>query len=194
MRRSWIMASFIALLLLLLEVYWRSQDQNSSLGENNRVVHEEYDFYMENANSIHYDEQGKVSFRMQANRLTHYPDSNITTMTQPYFIIYEESGEPWHISARLGRIIPSKNGELEVVELKDAVEINKVTAKDKKIAIATEFLTINPKREFIETDQAVKISGDASITTAIGMKGDLKRQHIYLLSKVRTHYEQSNKL
>ena len=61
--------------------------------------------------------------------------------------------------------------------------------KQGEITIATSELRLNTQQQFAETDKAVTMRAAKSEITAVGMRAEMKREHIELLSHVKGTYE-----
>ena len=143
------------------------------------------DFYMTDVDSIQYNLNGDPEYQLSSNEISHYPHNDITDITLPHIIMYQEDGSPWRLSALRGRILPGG----DVVELWDEVQVKYEPLDDSPAQLTTESLRIFPDKEYAESDQAVMIETQQGTTTAIGLQADLKTNRMKLLKKVRGKYE-----
>ena len=132
------------------------------------------DLYMVNAAIRQFDETGQLQHRIEAERFTHYPLTDLTTMQQPNMSLASGSDtSAWQINSQEGRILPGTQYREEVIELWDNVLATRDTGSGDFINVSTENLTVYPSREYAETDRRVTIDNQASRTTAAGMKAYL---------------------
>lgn len=64
----------------------------------------ESDYQVENFTSTTMDEQGEPKYVLQAKHLTHYPDTDISTIDKPHLTQYAPDTPPVHTTADRGRI------------------------------------------------------------------------------------------
>lgn len=129
------------------------------------------DLYMLNATINQFDTAGELQHRISANRFTHFPLTDLTTMVQPELTLGEvDQSNPWEITARQGRLLPESNYREEIVELWTQVLAEKSGISGHFINIQTESLTVYPARDYAETDEKVYIDNQNGRTTAAGMK------------------------
>ena len=134
----------------------------------------EPDLYMLNATIEQFDGKGSLQHRIDANRLTHFPLTDLTTMMSPTIALAQtRDREPWNITAQEGRIIPRSEYREEIVELWNNVLAARSGRQGRFINIQTESLTIYPERDYLETDARVSIESETGRTTAAGMNAFL---------------------
>lgn len=132
------------------------------------------DFYMLDATISQFDGKGELQHRIAANRFTHFPLTDLTTMKSPALELGRtRDSDPWEITSSEGRILPSTEYREEIVELWSNVLAAKSGSGGDFINIQTNSLTIYPERDYAETDEAVFIDNQSGRTTAAGMKAFL---------------------
>ena len=132
------------------------------------------DFYMLNATISQFDEEGELQHQIAANRFTHFPLTDLTTMKFPALALGRtRDSVPWEITSNEGRILPSSDYREEIVELWSDVLASKSGSGDNFVNIQTDSLTVYPERDFAETDDTVHIDNQSGRTTAAGMKAFL---------------------
>mgnify|MGYP001182967229 FL=1 len=142
----------------------------------------EPDLYMINAKITQFDTAGQVHHRIQAERFTHFPLTDITTLRMPNVILYSEGESPWQIDSREGQILPGRTDD-DIVELWDEVLAKQTTADGRFVHIRTEFLTIIPSDDYAETDRIVTIDDNNGTTTAAGMVAHFSPGRFQFFSK-----------
>jgi len=134
----------------------------------------EPDLYMLNATVEQFDEDGQLQHRINADRFTHFPLTDLTTMKSPTMALaHSEHSSPWNITATDGRILPGTNYREEIVELWNNVLATRGGRQGRFVNIQTDSLTIYPERDYLETDAKVLIDNETGRTTAAGMKAFL---------------------
>lgn len=170
--------TFIITCLILLSgiaTNWIIEDaEQDALPEP--IAKNDPDLYMVDARITQFNELGTPQHRINAQRMTHFPLTNVTTLRVPNLLLYQEgeAAMPWDIIAKNGRLLPKSRLHNEVVELWDQV----IAVRDQRdghfINIETESLTVYPDQDFVETNVPVSIDNRRGRTTAGGgMKGDL---------------------
>ena len=150
---------------------------------------EEFDYYMNNFDSMTFTQTGVQQYRVQAERMTHYPTPDIALLDNPDFVVYQQQEPPWYISSETARIDKDQTRNEQRVELIDNVVIHRVDNTGREINIYTEFLTVYPDSKTLHTDRDVLMLSQGSEVTSTGMKGNLMTNHIELLENVRAYYE-----
>ena len=134
----------------------------------------EPDLYMLNATIEQFDEDGLLQHRIDADRFTHFPLTDLTTMKSPAMALaHSDNSAPWDITAAEGRILPGTNYREEVVELWNNVLAARNGRQGRFVNIQTESLTIYPEQDYLETDAKVFIDNETGRTTAAGMQAFL---------------------
>ena len=172
MNSKWIIQlAFLVIAATAINWYLMSTDQAE---EQNELSANDPDLYMKFAKITRYDPVGQLLHQIQADRFTHYPLTDVTTLISPSLILYENENSHWRIQSRAGRILPVKSDLPQKIELWDTVVIEKVDETGRFLQIRSEDLTVTPEQQYAETDRRVIIDDQAGRTTASGMKAFLK--------------------
>ena len=170
----------IAIIILVAGLNW-FVDQDETMQTPPPRNADEPDMYMVDATLTQYGEQGNVQHVLDAARFTHYPISDITTLSSPHMVL-QDAEIPWHINASEGRILPraAPDGS-DSVELWDGVDLLR-GQNDSRLymQITTANLTVLPNLEYAETDQSVTIIETGSVTQAAGMQAFLSKGQFLL--------------
>ncbi|MBL4681225.1 MAG: LPS export ABC transporter periplasmic protein LptC [Pseudomonadales bacterium] len=147
-------------------------DQDSENSPGLVIGRNDPDMYMRSADITQFNKKGEKQHNILAERLTHFPLTNITTLKSPKMILYPtlKNETPWHISSDHGRQLPSAPVRDEVIELWDSVVATQTNPEGKFISISTESLTVYPAEDYAETTEKVYIEENSGRTTAAGMK------------------------
>lgn len=164
---------------------WLAVRYQPGHGADDGATRHDPDYYMVDFTATRMDEHGSPRHRLQAERLTHYPDDDSTDLRAPVLTQYPAVGEPWVARSERGHV--SADGT-EVV-LQGAVWIHRAAGAGKPEAtVLTRDLLARPDDDYVETTQPVTLAQGEDITKAVGMRGRLEHGQLELLSKVRGVY------
>lgn len=170
----------ILLIIFTLTINWVLED--GSVPEE-PISGNEPDLYMLNATINQYGTSGQLQHKVSAERFTHFPLTNLTTMDTPKLMLGNPNEKsPWEITSELGRILPKSDYREEILELWDNVVVEQNRAGGQFINIRTDSLTVYPERDYLETDTKVYIDNESGRTTAAGMKADLSEGRFMFFS------------
>jgi len=128
------------------------------------------DTYMVNARIKQFGTDGKLRHVIEADRFTHYPKTDVTTLVEPVVDLHEVSDTPWHLMSAQGRILPpARAGASETIELEGGVYAERA-AGTAPVTIETAAMYLRPGDNYVETDQPVVIEDQRGRTTAAGMQ------------------------
>ncbi len=153
----------------------------------------DFSAYSEGLNTILYDSQGNINYTLQAKRQVHY-NNDSTELEKPFIRLYQDGDSRWNIAAKLGRISAAEttdDGILEKIELLGDVQVYSLDKFGNKTLMSTEFLTLNPKSEILETDQPVSVVTSAFQLSSIGMIAKLRTDEITFLRQIRGRHEKA---
>ncbi|ERI50468.1 lipopolysaccharide ABC transporter permease LptC [Pseudomonas sp. EGD-AK9] len=164
--------------------YWNiapDGDRQAQPADSDNAV----DFYVVGARTVQFQDDGKLHYRMTADKLEHVKASDITLVSMPKLDLYRGSELPWKVTSQRAEVSP---GGVEV-ELIDDVRIARTDAKDRPTIITSSRMTVIPDKEYAQTEQAVRIVAANGVTTAQGMKAYLNDGRMLLQSNVRGQHE-----
>jgi LPS export ABC transporter protein LptC len=153
----------------------------------------DFSAYSEGINTILYDSQGNINYTLQAERQVHYNDDS-TELEKPFIRLYQDGDSRWNIVANSGKIFAAEttaDGALEKIELLGDVQVYSLDKFGNKTLMSTEFLTLNPESEILETDQPVSVVTPALQLSSIGIIAKLRTDEITFLREIRGRYEKS---
>lgn len=172
-----------ALVLMLLTYLLGYSDTDSALNMSPAVATDiERDYYLTNAYSQQFDQQGKLDTTAVSAQVDHNPTTDHITMQQPLVKLYRDGEHSWTIQATLG--VVKKGGRQ--IDLEQQVRI---TSSDNSATLSTSRLSIFPNKKLAKTDQPVTLVAPNGITRAIGLNADLGSKTIHLLQQVRGQYQ-----
>lgn len=178
--------TFTLIAALLVAVgYWNIRPESFLERQPAAEADSAVDFYVTNATTLQYQEDGQLRYEMTADKLEHLKASDVTLVSKPDLQLYRGTAYPWHIQSARGEVAP----EGKEVELIDDVRIARTDAKGRPTVITSSRMTVFPDKEYAQTRQAVRIEAANGVTTAKGMKAYMNDGRINLLSNVRGQHE-----
>lgn len=178
--------SIVLLLLLDTATDDQSGDNSGRLGG----LAEDFDYYMRGVDSTRFDMSGRASYRIRAERFTHYPEPDHTLVEAPDLVIYREAEPPWYITARNARVNTDGDGRTHSVELSGDVVLRHEDTEGRELNIYTDYLTLYPETRIVGTDREVRLESGGLRLNALGLAADLNDQYIHLTGEGRGIYEQ----
>lgn len=146
--------------------------------------------YLVDSRTRRFNPQGQLRYRLDSTRADHFQYSDNGPSDQDYSIIlqpkvgfHDPDGPPWYLNAEQGQ----SNADGSRIRLWEDVQAWQ-SVEGGRSELLTEELIIFPNRQFAETDKAVKMRSPQGETDAVGMRANLERDHIELLSEVRGTY------
>ena len=153
------------------------------------IGEQEYDYFMANVDSIHYQSNGRADYRFQAQRVTHYPNPEYSDIDQPSFLIYREDNTNWLVNSVSGRVDMDPDRNQERLVLNENVIINGVTADGTQVNIYTDTLTIYPEEKSLHSDSDVLFESDGMMSSSTGFNADLNTNVIQQLANGKIEYD-----
>lgn len=139
-----------------------------------------------------YDREGNIRYQMNTPLIRRFQvkdnasDNDYSLFTTPVFILVNNPLKPgWFVTAQEGRL---DNNDTWFT-LTQEVLARQISEKQGETTISTSDLRLNLQDQFAETGKAVTMRAAKSQITAVGMRADMKREHIELLSNVKGTYE-----
>lgn len=183
-----------AALLIALAAIWDFSPED--LMRDDPADEEQFpEAYLIDSETRRFDAEGRLHYHLtseRADQFQYLPDQtsdlDYSLIVQPQMSMYGETDDPWHLRADMGQ----SNAEGDRIELWDNVRAWQDTEAGRS-ELTTPALVIFPARQFAETDKAVKMRSPQGVTDAVGMRADLERDTIELLSEVRGTYESNRR-
>ncbi len=155
--------------------------------EEKTALRHEPDYFVEDLRTTVFNADGSLHYRLQAQRLDHYPDDDTLQLAAPILKMFSENQPPWLMIADEG--IVYEDGRR--IHLNGSVDITQTSSVTDSMQLLTRDLRIDTQRDYAETDAAVKLTRGHHQTTAIGMRADLHLGRLELLADTRGKYEVS---
>ncbi|MBB3169152.1 LPS export ABC transporter periplasmic protein LptC [Simiduia aestuariiviva] len=148
-------------------------------------------FFMTDFVSSQYDENGRLSQQLRGLRADHFQPKgkasakDYTLVQQLKADIYNPDQAPWHIVADKGRA--THRGDR--IELTGNVHLFQKDPVKGVTELFTNKLIYFTKRQVAQTNAPVKIVTPQGVTTAKGLKANIKTEQFTLTKKVKGIYE-----
>lgn len=149
----------------------------------------EPDLLLESATITQFQPDGRLHYRLDAERISHYPEVDQIHLQAPRLMLERGQARPWELSAQQGTITggsqllePADSGRppAETVTLEHAVVLRREGGRSGPLVLETEQLQLYPDLEYAETDQPVMIASANSRTEATGLLADFSRGRLTL--------------
>jgi len=178
--------SLTAVLILALAGSWWLIDHSSESLEPQKSSQSNHpDSFMTNATYTKMNADGQLAAELFTPRAVHYPQNSTTHITTPKVIIYSQGLMPWHVSADYGKSIDGT----KTILLWDHVKLHRDKGPHNQfMTMTTTKATLYPKRRLAITHQPVTIIQPGTVIKAVGLKANLNKGTIVLLSKAHAVY------
>ena len=153
----------------------------------------DYSAYSEGINTILYDINGQINYTLQAVKQIHYNDDT-AKIEKPFIKLYENGNSRWNIVANSGKISAvesDSNANVQTIELSGNVEVHSIDNLGNKMVMSTEFLTLDPDLNILETNNPVTVVTDTLQVSSIGLIANLKTDEFTFLHDIKGSYEQA---
>ncbi|GMG86602.1 LPS export ABC transporter periplasmic protein LptC [Biformimicrobium ophioploci] len=184
--RTWIPLAVALLVALGLWIADSPPDQLGGKRPSRKQQNQAADLVIRGAQTSHFDKNGLLAYQFNSDKLTYfqYTRRDRADLVNPEIIFFEESEPRWQVTARTGRA--TNNGSNVVFRGNVVIERSGAGAESK---LSTSELQMKPHDKYAHTNKTVTISNLGSQITGKGMKADLNKNHLELLSEVESTYE-----
>ncbi len=139
------------------------------------------DYFLRHFTITRLDPDGEPQDRLSADYLVHFADDDTAELEQPEITLFQEDGPPWRIESATAHI----DRPADQTWMRGNVIVQRSGPTIEDTEMVTDHLLLHPEANTAETDARVTITRPSSRMTGIGMKADLNRDEIALLSEVR---------
>lgn len=167
----------------------REETPAGTTAESPSPLEAEYDYYMSGMVLDRFTPDGKRSYRITSDQVTHYPTGDNSILDNPAMIWLEAERSPWLLTARGGALSPDPVTSEDRLVLQDQVVAESTTGTGKALTITTESLNVMPASKEISTEALVVLDSNGTHLSSKGMQADLEQDHINLLNGVSGHHE-----
>ncbi len=179
-------AVILFLLLLVGLTGWWLQQVDVEVSKKVTEARHDADYYMVNFTRTEMGLQGRPKNQLRAEYMQHFPDDDTMELVEPRLELYKQAGRTWYVSAEKGWATSNNEvvllyGEVHIWQLDDTGA--------RSLEVITWDLKVLPAEEYAETDKPATIISPGSVTDAVGMRVNMQKSKLELLSEVKTHYE-----
>ncbi|MDO6460288.1 LPS export ABC transporter periplasmic protein LptC [Granulosicoccaceae sp. 1_MG-2023] len=144
------------------------------------------DYYLENFETLAYDESGRVQYRLKGDTLLHYPANAASEIIAPVLTIHQPQRPSWTLQARAGWLAENDRS----VRLNGEVQISRSALQDQPaVEITTSEVLVRTEERQLETDAETEIRSDGWVLRSTGLRSDMTDGTLSLLSNVRATYD-----
>lgn len=131
-------------------------------------------------------DEGTLSFRGEAPRMTRHPWLGHLDVETPDFELHTRDGALWRAGAERARISAAAD-ELRLI---DDARIEREAGPDvQPLALTSVELVARPKEDRVTSSHPVEVTMPGSILRGVGLEADLATERFSLLSEVEARYE-----
>ncbi|MCG8428658.1 MAG: LPS export ABC transporter periplasmic protein LptC [Chromatiales bacterium] len=161
--------------------------QNGEPKEEDQATSDAADFFADKLVLTTFNAEGQLNQRMTADKLLHFPENKSTELTNPQVTVFNGEKPPWQVNAKRGKV--SDDGEQ--VLLSGGVTIDRpADSEEPPLHVVTDNLHIQPKNNYLETDNKVHLTSLNNQVEATGLQAWFNPSvRIKLLAEARGHYE-----
>ena len=178
----------LALFVLLLSalIYGIIEWRTAAIEQDTLIVDvERPDFIAEKLKSRIYNEMGQLSHTIEAERMEHYADLEVSYFEAPHYTLYpQKDGQPWKVSAQEATLYKDNR-----VELKTQVHIQATDVDSLIKEIYCKTIALDLKTNIISSEQAVIVVGKDFTMYGSGLIIDLNTKQMTLTQHERTIYK-----
>ena len=146
----------------------------------------EIDYYITGFDITQMTEAGRPAHRLVAARAHHFTDDDTTELQQPRLTVYQLDSPPWQVDAD-GALV-SSDGSLILLSGEVAIE-RAGGSNSRPVRMTTRNLRVQPKQDYAETDEKVRVETDRDWLDATGMQAWFRPpSRLKFLSQVKGYY------
>lgn len=189
MRNRTIVLTILACFLFYLVNSVTEDGNEDALSLEGSRINQSFDYYMTMVDSTQFNAAGASDYRLQAERIVHYPSPEYAVLDSPRLVIYQGQTGPWFLSAAYGTIRQDIERGEESLELSENVVVQHTDNEGRTHNIYTDELTIYLGSRFLTTESEILLESSNLEISSLGMTADLNSKHITFLSQVRGRYD-----
>ena len=183
---------FLALLLVLAAAlsWWLRETPPPQTAATEHKGPRDTDYYIRGLDVMRMTPSGTPAHRLQAEQVRHFTDDDTTQLEQPHLTVFQDQAPPWEVDADSALV--SADGDL--VLLNGDVLIERAgDANNRPMHIVTRNLRVQPREDYAETDEKVRVTSNADWLDATGMQAWLRPpSRLKFLSQVKGYYVPSS--
>jgi len=184
----WLVVGVLVIVFVVTK-YTGSQEAGTNATEPEKIFPQ---IYVTDVEMRQFDKKGQAHYQLKTPLIKHFQieekasAKDYTLFETPVFVLTDDPAKPaWFVTAQEGR--RDANGEW--FTLNRDVLARQTSPTQGEMTLSTDELRLNTQEQYAETNKTVTMRGAQSQMTSLGMRADIKRDHIELLSHVKGSYE-----
>ncbi|GAA5218875.1 LPS export ABC transporter periplasmic protein LptC [Corallincola platygyrae] len=142
------------------------------------------DFTAKTLRSRSYDENGLLAHQIWASDMAHFSNNEFTSFKSPKVVVYPNGKQAgWTLNAEQGRLRENQ------LILEQQVVIETQTEQNQTNTLLTEYVEMDLASNEVSSDQPVTVKGPSYQLQGVGLRGNVEKEQIELLSDVKATYE-----
>jgi lipopolysaccharide export system protein LptC len=178
-----VLLAFIAAL-----TFWIDQVVQPPVRSGSSTLKHDPDYIVDGLTAVRMDKDGRIKHTLNAQKMTHFPDDDMTMLVQPKFVTYGEGRAPVTVTSREAHM--SGNGDNVYFE-RDVRVVRAPAGGQSEMVLETEYLHVIPDDNVAKTDRAVTIRNATAVVSASGLELNSETRVLKLQGRVRGIYNQS---
>ena len=144
------------------------------------------DYIVDGLSAMRMDPEGRIKHTLQAQKMTHFPEDDVTLLAEPRFVTYSEGRAPVTVTSRRARV----SGDGEDVYFEDQVRVVRAAlGQQSELVVETNYLHVIPDAHIARTNRPVTIHSDAGVITASGLELNSETRVLNLQGRVRSTFD-----
>jgi lipopolysaccharide export system protein LptC len=173
---------FALLVTLAALTFWLDRALQPVPAVTRDVSNLDPDYIVDGLSASEMDAQGRLTHTLRAQKMTHYPDEDLTVLIEPRFVAYPEGEPPVTITSRQGRM--SGNGENVYFEREVRV-VRAPSGNAGELIVQTNFLHVIPDAKIAQTGEPVTIRDANLLVNASGLELNSETRVLKLFGRVK---------
>jgi lipopolysaccharide export system protein LptC len=173
---------FILLALLAALSFWLERIMQPPAIAGASTVKHDPDYIVEGLSAVRMDEQGRVKHTLLAQKMTHFPDDDVTVLVQPRLVTYSEGRAPVSVTSRDAHM--SGNGENVYFE-NDVRVVRAAVGNQSALTLETPYLHVIPDDNIAKTDRPVTIRNATAVVNASGLELNSETRVLKLQGRIK---------
>ena len=173
-------------LLLAAGSFWLLELSNKSPNKTpSKVENTKPDYFVENFTYSKLDANGLVQYRVEGDRMTHYPSDKHNVVEKPVIRNFAPNRPPTTLRAEIANI----NGDHSEVRLIDKVILERAEVRgEEPLTVTSDYMLVLPEKDIVTTDRHVDIRVGNMHLSGTGMVANNATQQLTLESRVNGVY------
>jgi LPS export ABC transporter protein LptC len=138
-------------------------------------------FFLEQAVTTRYHQDGSIDYQFNSEHLDYFKSTDNAIGHSNYFIFYNDDGLTWHARSDQAVFLNDNHN----IQLTGNVRIWQPA---RHLELTTDEMTFDEPQQYAETSKPVTLNSTSGVTHSTGMKVDLNREKLQLLSAVTGTY------